>query len=156
MNSESNYVTPYEGLQGARAHTAATAKNTGANPFSLRSVHWVLLHALHMGQTDLRPIRRTVSIHCSLRNSNLSGTLQLSKSSSRHGIGPSKKKVGVFYWADLHLHGIGFKILFRLFSHFFLFFPQGQQKLEIRLKNTGNSQRPFFSPSVSQHTVWTK
>ena len=30
------YLAPYKGLQGATAHTAATAKNTGANPFSFR------------------------------------------------------------------------------------------------------------------------
>ena len=42
-----NYLAPYKGLQGATAHTAATARNTGANPFSFRKVHWVLLHALH-------------------------------------------------------------------------------------------------------------
>ena len=31
-----NYVAPYKGLQGAMAHTAATARNTGANPFSFQ------------------------------------------------------------------------------------------------------------------------
>ena len=29
-----NYVTPYKGLQGATVRLAATARNTGANPFS--------------------------------------------------------------------------------------------------------------------------
>ena len=42
-----NYVGPFKGLQGAMAHTAATARNNGANPFSFREVHWVLLHVLH-------------------------------------------------------------------------------------------------------------
>ena len=28
-----NYLAPYKGLQGATAHTAAIAKNTGVNPF---------------------------------------------------------------------------------------------------------------------------
>ena len=41
-----NCVAPYKGLQVATAHTAATARNTGANPFTFRYVHWVLLHAL--------------------------------------------------------------------------------------------------------------
>ena len=35
-------------LQGAVAQFAADrTRNTGANPFSFREVHWVLLHALH-------------------------------------------------------------------------------------------------------------
>ena len=35
MDLRPNYVAPYKGLQGATAHLAATARNTGANPFSL-------------------------------------------------------------------------------------------------------------------------
>ena len=27
------HVAPYKGLQGATGHSAATARNTGANPF---------------------------------------------------------------------------------------------------------------------------
>ena len=42
-----NHLAPDKGLQGATAHTAATARNTGANLFYFRKVNWVLLHALH-------------------------------------------------------------------------------------------------------------
>ena len=42
MNSETQLFSTLKGLQGATAHTAATARNTGANPFSFRKVHWVL------------------------------------------------------------------------------------------------------------------
>ena len=48
MISETQLFSTFSGFyQGARAHTAATAGNTGAIPFSLREVHWVTLHALH-------------------------------------------------------------------------------------------------------------
>ena len=31
-----NYVAPYKGLQGATAHSAATARNVRVNPFPFR------------------------------------------------------------------------------------------------------------------------
>ena len=41
-----NYLAPSKGLQGATAHTAATARKTRVNPFSFLWVHWIPLHGL--------------------------------------------------------------------------------------------------------------
>ena len=47
-----NYVALYKSLQGATAHTAATARNTGANPFyfSIRALGSFTCVTKHMGQ----------------------------------------------------------------------------------------------------------
>ena len=47
------FIAPCNGLQGAVTQYAANpARNYGANPFSFRQVHWVILHvrALHNAQ----------------------------------------------------------------------------------------------------------
>ena len=51
----------YKGLQSNTAHTAATTRNTGANPFSfsISALGSFTCITQHMGPTTLRPIQRT-------------------------------------------------------------------------------------------------
>ena len=54
MNSETQLFKHLKVLDGATVHTTATARNTGANPFSFWKVQWVILLALH-NTWDQRP-----------------------------------------------------------------------------------------------------
>ena len=56
-----SFIASCNGLQGDVAQYAANqTRNTGANPFSLRQLHWVLLHELHktLGPRALYSTRR--------------------------------------------------------------------------------------------------
>ena len=59
-----NYLAPYKGLQGATTHTAATARNTGANPFSFQQVHMSSNKVINTLDTLLYKV--TVSLRSSL------------------------------------------------------------------------------------------
>ena len=58
-NLRPNFVAHYKGLQGAMAHTAATAMNTRANP-----LHWVLLRAIHNTQDQRFSTHPKVTVGC--------------------------------------------------------------------------------------------
>ena len=73
MDSETQLFST---LQGATAaHTAATARNTGVNPFSFRKVHRVIYLTQQMGPTALRPIRRTKQLLSVLLKDTRSGVV---------------------------------------------------------------------------------
>ena len=65
MNLRPNYLEPYKGFPRATAHTAATARNTEANPL-LFSISALGSFTCDMGPMALRPIRRAKQWLCVL------------------------------------------------------------------------------------------